>query len=129
MKRWIDNLSDDEFRTRLGHRFETFVDEAFNIMRWTLVVGFLRFLAVNAGSLWFDLIYWAASLLLFGALASRLLLRPEVPLFAKLDRRWKRRVQTAVNLGLCLLAFLLAMWLIEHLVDGIARYRFAPVVG
>lgn len=92
-------------------------------------MGFLRFLTVNAGSVWFDVIHWSAGAPLFDALASRFLLRTEVPVFASLDRRWKRRIQTVVNLGLCLLAFVLAMWLIEHLVDGVARYRFAPVAG
>ena len=129
MRRWVDTLSDGQARSDLGRRFEALTDEAFNILRWTLVVGFLRFLAVNAGSVWFDVIHWSASALLFGALASRFLLRPELPVFASLDQRWKRRVQTAVNLGLCLLAFLLVMWLIEHLVDGVARYRFAPVAS
>jgi len=129
MKRWIDRLSDERCRSALGRRIEAVAEETFNVLRWTLVVGFTRFLAVNGPSPWFDVIHWGASAMLFAALASRFLLRPEVPLFADLDRRWKRRVQTAANLVLCLLAFLAAMWVIEHLVAGVARYRFAPVAG
>ena len=129
MKRWIDRLSDEQCRSALGRRIEGVAEDTFNVLRWTLVVGFTRFLAVNGPSPWFDVIHWGASAMLFAALASRFLLRPEVPLFADLDRRWKRRVQTAANLVLCLLAFLAAMWVIEHLVAGVARYRFAPVAG
>ncbi|MEI4235077.1 hypothetical protein [Roseovarius sp. D22-M7] len=129
MTRWIDTLTDEAWLTSLGQRFEAVTEEIFSVLRWAIVVGFARHLSIHTTALWFDAIHWITGALLFAYLASRFLLRPEVPLFTSLDRRWKRRVQTAVNLGLCMLAFLLAMWLIEHLVDGIARYRFAPVVS
>ena len=129
MTSWLDKLSDETYRTALGHRFEAVTDEAFNVLRWTVVVGFARFLALEASSIWFDVIHWATSAMLFGYLASRFLMRPELPLFAQLDRRWKRLTQTVVNYALCMLAFMLVMWVLNQLVEGIARYRFAPIAG
>jgi hypothetical protein len=129
MHDWLDRLSDERFRTRIGRRFEALTDEAFNVLRWTLVVGFARYLSVETASWWFDAIYWVLSALLFGYLASRFLLRPEVPIFAARDRRWKRIVQTLVNYVLCMIAFMVVMWALNRLVGAIAEYRFGPVAG
>jgi len=129
MTRFVDLLSDEPTRTALGRRFEAATEEAFHVLRWTIVVGFARFLSLNAASVWFDVIHWATSGLLFGYLASRFLLRPEVPIFADRDRRWKRVVQTALNLVICMAAFVLVMTVVDRLVDGIAQYRFVPAAS
>lgn len=129
MTSWIDRLSDEASRTSLGIRFETATGEVFNVLRWSFVVGFARFLTLTAPSIWFDAIYWTTSAMLFAYLASRFLLRPEVRIFVARDRRWKRVLQSVVNYALCMIAFVLVMWTLNHLVEGMARYRFAPVVG
>lgn len=124
MHSWLDKISDDGWRSDLGRRFEVATNETYDVLRWTVFVGFARYLAQEVPSLWFDAIHWVTSAMLFGHLAARFLLRPEVPLFATLDRRWKRAVQTAVNYGLCILAFVVVMAALNHLVDGFAQYRF-----
>ena len=129
MPDWIKHLSDEGTRTALGRRFEALADEAFNVVRWTVLVGFARYLAVHAHGLWFDAIYWALSALLLAYLASRFLLRPEVPIFARVDKPWKRVVQTTLNLALCMAAFMVVMMALNLLVDAMATYRFAPVSG
>lgn len=126
MAQWIDKLTDDTFRHRLGRRFEALTGEAFHVLRWTILVGFTRYLSVETGALWFDVIHWATSAMLFGYLASRFLLRPEIPIFAHRDARWKRRVQTAVNYVLCMAVFMLVMHALNTLVEGMAMYRFGP---
>ena len=126
MSRWIDTLSDETARATFGQRLEAVTDEAFNVLRWAIVVGFTRYLSVNAGALEYDILHWTTSAMLFVYLASRFLLRPEVPIFADRDRRWKRILQTTVNLAICMAAFMLVMWGLNLLVDGIARYRFLP---
>jgi len=125
MTLWLHRLSDESFRSALGRRFEAISEEAFHVLRWCIMTGLARYLARTAPSVWFDAIHWGMSALLFGYLASRFLLRPEVPIFARTDRRWKRVVQTLVNYGLCMLAFLLVMMALNHLADGVARYQFA----
>lgn len=129
MGRWIDKLSDEAFRAVLGRRVEAATEQAFHVVRWSLMVGLARYLAQRAGSLWFDLIYWGLAAMLLGHLASIFLLRPEIPLFAARDRRWKRAVQTALNYALCMVAFMAVMMVLNRLVDAIAQYRFAPVAG
>ena len=129
MTDWIKRLSDENARTALGHRFEALADEAFNVVRWTVVVGFARFLSTQTGGIWFSVIHWSLAGLLLAYIASRFLLRPEVPIFARVDRRWKQVVQTTLNLALCMLAFMIVMMALNLLVDAMATYRFAPVSG
>jgi len=126
MSRWIETLSDETARTAFGRRLEAVAGESFSVLRWSLVVGFTRYLAVNAQALPYDLLHWTTSAMLFVYLASRFLLRPEVPIFATRDRTWKRVLQTTLNLAICMAAFALVIWALNLLVDGIARYRFLP---
>jgi len=88
MKHWLARLSDETFRADLGRRFESVTDEAFSVVRWTLMVGLARYLSVQGNSIWLDVIHWVMSLMLFGYLASRFLLRPEIPIFANRDAFW-----------------------------------------
>lgn len=128
MSHWIDTLADETARTAFGRRLEAVTYEVFNVLRWSFVVGFTRYLAVHAHALPYDLLHWTTSALLFVYLASRFLLRPEVPIFANRDRRWKRVLQTMVNLAICMVAFALVLWALNLLVDGFARYRFLPIM-
>lgn len=129
MARWLDSFSDQAFRATLGERLEALAYHAYSVLRWAVVVGFARFLTLEAPSVWFDTIYWMTSAMLLAYLASIFLLRPEVPLFHRTDQRWKRLTQTAVNLILCMIAFILVIRGIDALAEGVARYRFtaAPV--
>ncbi|WP_101067414.1 hypothetical protein [Roseovarius salinarum] len=124
MVHWLERLSEESFRTQLGQRVEALTDEAFNVLRWTVLVGFARYVAQQASSIWFEVIYWVLAGLLFGYLASRFLLRPEVPIFAHRDARWKRITQTLVNYALCMAAFMAVIWALDRLVEAIAQYRF-----
>jgi Kef-type K+ transport system membrane component KefB len=124
---WIDKLSDEATRTALGRRFEAVTDEVFTVVRWAVVVGLARYLSLQSASIWYDILHWAMSAMLLGYLASRFLLRPEVPIFARRDRRWKRILQTVVNIVACMLAFMAVMMLLDRLVDGLMQYRIAPM--
>jgi len=129
MKHWLVKISDETFRTDLGRRFESVTDEAFSVVRWTLMVGLARYLSVQGTSIWLDVIHWVMSLMLFGYLASRFLLRPEIPIFANRDTFWKRIAQTVLNYALCMAAFMAVMWGLNHLVAAIADYRLGTFSG
>jgi len=60
----------------MGRRFEKMVDEVFQIVRWTTLVGFAQFLEAEFPSVGFTIIRWVLSFFLFGYLASRFLLQP-----------------------------------------------------
>ncbi|MCZ0812933.1 MAG: hypothetical protein ACQEVT_09280 [Pseudomonadota bacterium] len=122
-------MSQPQQRYALGRRFEALTEESFTVLRWAFIVGFARFLSVTTGAFWAVAIHWTLSALLLGYLASRFLLRPEIPLFGATDRRWKRIVQTAANILICVVAFACVMWGLNMLADGVAQYRFAPMPG
>lgn len=124
MVHWLKTLSNETTRTKLGHRFEAATEEVFNVLPWSFVVGFARFLSVNTGTIWLQALHWTVSGLLFGYLASRFLLRPEIPVFITRDRPWKRATQSIINLMLCAAAFLIVMGVLNTLVSEIALYRF-----
>ena len=69
----IDQLRNDDTRTRLGLRFEALADEVFQVIRWILIVGFVSFLAKETGLWVFDVLNWGLTGLLFAAIASRFL--------------------------------------------------------
>jgi len=120
----LDKLTDQSVRHALGRRFESLTDEVFNVARWTVIVGFARFLSLQYRVPSFRLIYWVLAAFLFGYLASRLLLRPEIPLVPDRSKRWQRLLQSALNLLICMGAFIAVLWGIETLVAAIAQYRF-----
>lgn len=129
MQDWLHIMAEPRQRYALGRRFEALTDEAFTVLRWAFIVGFARFLSVTTGAVWAVAIHWTLSAMLLGYLASRFLLRPEIPVFGAADRRWKRLIQTAVNILICVGAFALVMWGLNLLVGGVAQYRFAPMPG
>lgn len=123
MWNWINRLTDQSVRRAVGERFEAFVDEAFQVVRWSAIVGFAQFLAVRSPGPLFTLLYWVLAALLFGYLASRFLLRPEVQLFPEDAPRWQQLVQSSVNFLICIVVFLAVLWGIAVVVSGLADYR------
>ncbi|KGB53586.1 hypothetical protein FG91_02575 [Sphingopyxis sp. LC81] len=121
----IARLTDQNVRGAIGLRFEAFVDEAFQLVRWSAIVGFAQFLATRYPIPLFNLLHWGLAILLFGYIASRFLLRPEVRLFADTAPRWQKIVQSAVNFLLCIVVFLALLWAIAAVTNGIAEYRLA----
>jgi|SRR6056297_2294767 len=119
----IDQLRDDETRTRLGRRFEALADEVFQVTRWILIVGFVSFLAKETGLWVFDVLNWGLTALLFAYIASRFLLRPEIRLVPHPERRVQARVQTILNLMLCLALCMCVLWGVQHLTDAVTVYR------
>lgn len=123
MPHWFDRLSDQAVRHMLGRRFEALADEVFNVVRWTVIVGFARFLATEYRDPAFRTIYWVLAAFLFTYLASRFLLQPEIRLVPDRSKPWQRMLQSMLNLLICVGAFLLVLWTVDTLVTGVARYR------
>lgn len=126
---WIDRISDDALRRAFGIRLEAAVAETFTVLRWGLLVGLARVVAIETGMLGFRALHWFLSALLFGYLASIFLLRPEIPIFANADTRRKRLIQTGVNHAVCMAAFMAAMMGIDALANAAAEMRFVERLG
>jgi len=123
MLHMFDMISDKELRARIGGRIETLTSEAFQIIRWSLIVGFARYLSDSFQALIFTLLYWGLASLLFAYLVSRFLLRPEVRIVPNPKLRWQRVLQSLVNMMICGLIFALALWAIGQLTAAISQYR------
>ncbi|MDT8343023.1 MAG: hypothetical protein RQ752_01210 [Thermohalobaculum sp.] len=121
----LDQLSDQNVRRRLGLRFEAMVEEVFQVVRWAIVVGFVEFLSIRYPGFGIRALYLVLAVLLFGYLASRFLLRPEIRLFADPVSRWQRLVQSAFNFVICIVVFVLVMWGISQMVHGLSVYRLS----
>lgn len=127
MSDFLARITDQAWRTDMGRRFEAFTEEAFHVIRWSLMVGLARYLSFHAPGWQFTLIHWALSALLFGYIASRLLLRPEIAIFRETDTLWRKLLQSAINFLICIGAFLILMWGINALAEGVAQYRFGSM--
>lgn len=123
MPHWFDRLTDQTVRHALGRRFEALTDEVFNVVRWTVIVGFARFLATEYPEPVFRAIYWVLAAFLFTYLASRFLLRPEIRLVPDRGKLWQRLLQSVLNLLICMGAFLVVLWGVDILITGVAQYR------
>ncbi|WP_300547755.1 hypothetical protein [Roseovarius sp.] len=123
MTRIIDKRTDQPWRYRMGRRFEAFTDEVFQVIRWILLVGLASYLAQSYDPLIFDLTYWFLATLLFAYLASRFLLRPEIPFLANPTTRGQRLLQSALNFMICVMIFALVLWGVSALTEAIADYR------
>lgn len=121
----LERLTDQNVRRAIGVRFEAFVDEAFQVVRWSAMVGLAQYLATRRPGPLFDLLYWVLAILLFSYIASRFLLRPEIRIFPDDAPRWQRLIQSAANFFLCIVVFLAVLRGIAAVTDGIAKYRFA----
>ncbi|MGX0877535.1 hypothetical protein ACSSV4_002225 [Roseovarius sp. MBR-154] len=123
MTRIIATLTDQNWRYGVGRRFEALTDEIFQVIRWVLMVGFASYLARIRDSLILDLTYWGLSALLFGYIASRFLLRPEIPFLGNPTGHLARFVQSALNFLLCVVVFAFVLWIVTNLTEAIATYR------
>ena len=119
----IDIITDQNWRYRMGRRFENFTDEVFQIMRWVLVVGFTDYMARANTSPILDVVYWVLAGLLFAYLASRFLLRPEIQLMPDPDKRWQRLIQSGLNFFICVVVFIAVLWAVGEMSTSIAVYR------
>lgn len=123
MANWFDSLRDEQTRTRIGRRFEAFADEVFQVFRYILLVGFAAYVADSFPNPVLDAIHWGLAGLLFAALASRLLLRPELRLVPDPGKLWQARLQTLLNILICVAIFTAVMWGVQQMTDAAARYR------
>jgi hypothetical protein len=123
MSHLTDKLHDQTWRYTMGRRFEAMTDEIFQVIRWVLMVGFASYLAKTHDALILTLTYWGLSALLFGYIASRFLLRPEIPFLGAPTGRIGRLVQSALNFLLCIVVFGLTLWAVSTLTGVIAEYR------
>lgn len=119
----IDRIGDQAWRTRIGARIEALTDEVFQVLRWVLMVAFARYLALRHPGWPLDALYWALAVLLFGYLAARLLLRPELAIFQRRDSRWRRLAQSAANLLLCVGLFTALLWGVEAVTGAVVADR------
>lgn len=109
------------WREALGERMDRIARDTFDVVRWITMVAFARYLWRTQGEFAFAALYWALALALFVFLMSRFLLRGEIVLFRPADTRAKRLLTHAFNALVCLVAFALALWVVETLVEAFAR--------
>jgi len=125
MSRLIDNLTNQAWRHGMGRRFEAMTNEIFQVIRWGLVVGLANYLAHTHDAAILTLTYWILAGLLFGYIASRFLLRPEIPFLGNPQGRMARLAQSALNFLLCVGVFALTLYAVSELTHAIANYRGA----
>ncbi|MGX0903276.1 hypothetical protein ACSSV8_001852 [Roseovarius sp. MBR-79] len=123
MTRLTDKLTDQTWRYAMGRQFEAVTDEIFQVIRWVLVVGFASYLSRAHDILILHVTYWVLSVLLFGYIASRFLLRPEIAFLGNPPGRAGRLAQSALNFGLCVVVFAVTLYAVSALTQAIADYR------
>lgn len=119
----LETMANKKARARIGARIEILTDESFQLIRWTLIVGFARYLSEAFPQRIFDLLYWGLAGLLFAYLVSRFLLRPEIRIIPNPAKRWQRLLQTLANMMICIVVFALVLWGLGQLTGAIADYR------
>ena len=67
--------------------------------------------------------YWVLAGLLFGYIASRFLLRPEIAFLGNPQGRAGRLANSALNVLLCVMVFGLVLYAVGALTQAIAKYR------
>jgi hypothetical protein len=125
MSRLTDNLTNQAWRHAMGRRFEAVTDEIFQVIRWVLVVGFASYLSRAHDMMILRITYWVLAGLLFGYIASRFLLRPEIAFLGNPQGRAGRLLQSALNFLLCVVVFGLTLYAVSALTGAIAEYRGA----
>jgi signal transduction histidine kinase len=123
MTRWIDIVSDRAWRERMGRRFESLTDEVFHVIRWATIVGFVQFLEIQFPSIGFTIARWLLSFFLFGYIASRFLLRPEIRFVSADASRWLRLLQFLLNFAICFIVFAAVLWVLQMLTATVAEYN------
>lgn len=119
----IDTMSDPEWRECMGRRFEALTDEVFHIVRWAMIVGFIRYLETGFDAPVFTIARWVLSFFLFGYIASRFLLRPEIRLFPGTTSRLLIALRILANFTVCFIVFALVLWSVDMLADSASRFR------
>ena len=119
----IDKLADQRWRHAMGRRFEAMTDEVFQVIRWVLMVGLASFLAKSHDSMILTVTYWVLTALLFGYIASRFLLRPEVPFLGHARNRAAKLMNSALNFVLCVGVFALTLYAVSEMTGAIVAYR------
>jgi len=123
MSRLTDRLTDQAWRHAMGRRFEAVTDEIFQVIRWVLVVGFASYLTRAHELMILRVTYWVLAGLLFGYIASRFLLRPEIAFLGNPEGRAGRLANSALNFLLCVVVFGLVLYALGALTQAIAEYR------
>ena len=123
MTRMIDKLTDQRWRHAMGRQFEALADEIFQVIRWVLVVGLASYLAKSHDAVILTLTYWVLSALLFGYIASRFLLRPEIAFLGTTKGRAARLLNAALNFLLCIVVFGLTLYAVSAMTQAIVTYR------
>jgi len=123
MKWMIDKLTDQRWRHSMGRRFEAFTDEIFQVIRWVLVVGLADYLAQSHDAPILRLTYWVLAALLFGYIASRFLLRPEIAFLGNPQNFAARLLNSALNFFVCVVVFLLTLYAVATMTEAITSYR------
>ena len=123
MFRLIKLMLDPDVRIALGRRFEALTDEVFHVVRWATLVGFVQFLQTEIPATGFTVARWVLSFFLFGYIASRFLLRPEIRFVPPGAHFGLRLLQFALNFAICVLAFGAVLWAIDALVSTVSDYR------
>ncbi len=109
--------------SRMAKTLDRAAHDIFDLVRWVSTVGIARYLWADTGQTVFAILYWFLSATLFGFLTARLLLRTNISLFSQPDTRWKKIVDLMVNFMICVVAFVLTLWFVEHLTDAFAARR------
>lgn len=116
-------LTDQAWRHAMGRRFEAFTDEVFQVIRWVLVVGLASYLAKSHEAMIIKVTYWVLSTLLFGYIASRFLLRPEIAFLGNPRNRAARLVQSALNFLVCIVIFGITLYAVSAMTEAVVTYR------
>lgn len=127
----LETMSNPEWRQYMGRRFEALTDEVFHIVRWAMIVGFVRYLETTYQAPAFTIARWVLSFFLFGYIASRFLLRPEIQLFPGTASRFLIAVRIIINFAICFITFALVLWSVSVLADvagGIRGQVGAPTM-
>ena len=123
MWEWLHRMTEQEVRYAIGARFEAFVDEAFQVVRWTGMVALADYLARRYPDPYLSAAYWILAALLFGYVASRFLLRPELKLFGPDAPRWQRLVQSAANFVVCVVVFIAILAMIGAITERMTQQQ------
>ncbi|RMH41205.1 MAG: hypothetical protein D6688_11780 [Alphaproteobacteria bacterium] len=124
MRQILEKMADPAFRERLGRRFEKLADEVFHVIRWAMIVGFVQFLEYRHPGPGFTVLRWILSVFLFGYIASRFLLRPELRFVPDDAGPAARAAQTLANIILCIVAAAAVLWIVGRFAEAVANYRF-----
>ena len=123
MTQILERMSDPRWREAMGRRFEALTDEVFHVVRWAMIVGFMRYLETLYHAPAFTVARWVLSFFLFGYIASRFLLRPEIRLFPNTTNPALIALRHVVNFAVCFIVFALVLRGVGILSDAAGAFR------